>query len=353
MLVRVEFETETDDAARKKYNLIVKLLPENDSNRSAALDAKMDLIEINTYKYLLPDMIKEVPALEKYICPFHYGGIQEAGPGTKTSYASVLVLEDLRPLNYIVRMFTEDLTESEFNQGIDFMATFHFASKYLEHRKGATLPEIYPWFPKWLNSMDDLRKGELPNIFATFGESFVEIYKFLEQRNPVLIPHYKIVETRIKKMFLAVLLAAQKHPCGTHMDLWPHNLLVDSNHEKPVKIIDWQILGYTDPMIDFGIYIIYTMSIQSLNAAGISRALEIYFNRYKELCEEYNRPLERTLEEFRTFLMTYVMAFGMAWVPMFGPGFILEIPGAETKYLRVLELFVELGTTDFMVSITQ
>ena len=359
MVARVEFETEKSESKSdsnqtitEKHNLIVKLVPESTAyltqSRDFILGSKCDQTEINTYQKVLPELIQEIPELKKYICGFRYGETQEEDKANNIGYSSVLVLEDLKPQGYATKMFTETLSANEFAQGIDFLASFHVASKCLERRKNAIIPEIYSnWFKNWMVPED----GKIHGVFQFATIGYADVYKFLtECSKPDLIPSYKKLEPENKKMIRAIQAAAQKYPCGTHTDLWSQNMLVNQDSSQPIKVIDWQLFGYTDPMIDVVIYILTTLPLDSLNAPDISQAIRSYYDRYTELSQDKNIPEERAFEEMEIFFNTYGMGFILIWYVMSVSG-IRFFPSSEPKLLRVLELFVELGTPDFLLSV--
>ena len=354
MIARVEFETEpaeNDKNFRKKYNLIVKLIPDAESflpeARDCILEGKYDMVEINTYQQIFPELIREVPGLKKYVCEVYFAGIQEEDKLNKTPYTSVLVLEDLKPLGYFTKVFNETFSPDEFAQGIDFLASFHVASKCLELKEKKTIPEIYPWFKNWMV----IENGKVPSFFQHCPTGFESIYEFLaEQSKPALIPIYKKLDLQISKILEVILLAGLEYPCAAHIDLWSHNILVSRDGSKPIQVIDWQLLAYTDPMMDLAVYILTTLPLGSLNPAGISKALRAYYVRYTELCREKNIPEERNFEEIEKFFNTYGLGFVVIWYAMSSRP-IRNVPGSEAKFLRVLELLVELGTPEFLLSV--
>jgi len=358
MLVRVEFEAETPGngtTTPKKYNLIVKLLPDEhsflDGARDIIVEDKIDRLEVNTYRYLLPDLIHEIPELEKYICKLYFAGIQEEDIRTKTPYTSVLVLEDLRPLGYTTKLYNETIREQEFAQGLDFLASMHAASKSLEHRKGMKIPEIYPWFRNWLDPAAE-GKGSGSSMFSYFPAGFQAVYKFLEEQGKSeLMQQYKNIEPRVTNIDEGVLLAARDHACLIHTDMWSHNVLVNDDLEKPVKVVDWQLIAYADPMFDLAIFVLSTLPKESMNPAGISKAFGTYYKRYTELCTEKKVPVGRTLVEMENFLMTYGLSFALGWFVLTAIA-ATSIPNSGEKLIRALELFVELGTTDFLYAVT-
>ena len=354
MIARVEFETEpaeNDKNFRKKYNLIVKLIPDAESflpeARDCILEGKYDMVEINTYQQIFPELIREVPGLKKYVCEVYFAGIQEEDKLNKTPYTSVLVLEDLKPLGYTTKIYSETLSTNEFEQGIDFLASFHVASKCLELNHKKTIPEIYPWFKNWMV----VENGEVPSFFQTCSGGFENICEFLaEQSKPSLIPIYKKLELETSKILAVVILAGLEYPCAIHIDLWSHNILVNQDSSKPIQVIDWQLLAYTDPMIDLAVYMLTTLSLDSLNAADIFKALRFYYEKYAALCRDKNIPEERSFEEIEKFFNTYGLGFVIIWYAMSCRS-IRAIPGSEAKLLRVLELLVELGIPDFLLSV--
>ena len=360
MLVRVEFETEKSESeagnkiVTEKHNLVVKMIPESTpffaESRGCMLASKCDQIEIYTYQKVLPELVQEIPGLKKYICNFVYGGVQEEDKANEIEYSSACVLEDLKPQGYATKMYNETWSANEFAQGIDFLASFHVASKCLERRKNATIPEIYSnWFKNWMV----MGKWEPYSIiqFATAG--YADVYEFLAEYSKTdLIPSYKKLEAQNEKMIVTLLKAAQKYPCGTHSDLWPHNMLVNQDNSKPIKVIDWQLFGYTDPMTDVALFILTTLPIESLTPDGVSKALRSYYDRYTELCEEKHIVQDRSFEELQSFFNTYGLGFPLIWY-LCGIQQVRSIPGADPKILRSLELLVEMGVLDFLSSVVQ
>jgi thiamine kinase-like enzyme len=197
--------------------------------------------------------------------------------------------------------------------------------------------------------MDD---GKLHSMWALQTDTgYDDVEKFLAEKNKTsLIPIYKALKSTTHRIMEVILKAGKEHATTTHTDPWSHNILVNSDPQKPIKLIDWQLLGYTDPAFDLVIFVLTTLPEESLNAAGIKRALRSYYDRVEELSKVKNIPLTRTFEDFERFFNTHALAFQLVWYVTGCPA-IRSVPGADDKYLRILELFVELGNPQFILSV--
>jgi hypothetical protein len=361
ILARVKFEAEfLENNESKEFNLIVKLVPDGGGvlewAREIVMVEKLDQVEIHTYKTLLPDLIAEIPELRKYICDFHFAGIREADSKRDLPYASVIVMEDLTPQGYSTILYNGYFPTDEFRQGLDFLATFHVAGKAVEFRRKGTMREIYPWFPDWLNSRAVADPAlRIPGVFTYFTDAFPKVYKFLaEYSKPSIIPILEPIEKEAVVIFNRIMEAGQIYPCVAHGDLFSHNILLNRTEpSKTIKIIDWQLIAYADPLFDLALYILTTLNVETLNPVAVSRAVRMYYEKYEELCMEKGLPLQRTADEFEKSFNTWGLAYGViCYVISVEPFSSVEGRDvAAKKIIHVFELLIALNVPKFMLSL--
>jgi hypothetical protein len=325
----------------KRYNLIVKMIPDsgNPETRERVIRAGLDKFEILAYQQPLREMVKEVLELRKYICDLHFAGIQEEDTEKGLPYASVLVLEDLKPQGYTTPLYSKSLTKDQFDQGLHFLATLHCASKSLERKHGSKLPEIYPWLR---NLSVPIQDGRPPPFVSFLPFGFANLYDFLEENGrSSQIAIFKKLEPGVAMMMKALLYEPKsKHSLALcHMDLWSHNILVHT--QKPIKVIDWQASKYTQPLYDLAGYMAMTLPLDFLNGEGISAALHAYFNKYAQLCGASEVLIDRNWTETQKFFSSRALPFGLLW-------FVLcfessrNVPGSKTRLLKTIDFFLAL-----------
>lgn len=101
-VIRITCKPESDD--KKVFNLIIKILPSDEAFKALVTSEKFDKTEIYFYEKIVPKLVEIVPDLKPYLCPFYYGNVQEVDQTKGHKYASVLILEDLKPQgNYTIK----------------------------------------------------------------------------------------------------------------------------------------------------------------------------------------------------------------------------------------------------------
>jgi len=74
--------------SNQSFSLVIKLLPESDM-RAVILAEKFDETEIQFYQALMPELIRVVPDLKRYLCRSYYGKVQQEISASNQSYSSV------------------------------------------------------------------------------------------------------------------------------------------------------------------------------------------------------------------------------------------------------------------------
>jgi len=349
LMARIEFE----DEANEKHNYIVKLLPSMNSSvesaREIVLNDKFDKIEIESYRELLPKLTKEFPVLENYICKAIYAEIQNEDVKAGIPYSSVIVMEDLKPMGYSTIHFTELINEKIFYQGLDFLGNFHVSSLCLEKKAKSSLPNIYPWSVNWYNP-DTYEESKLPGLFSLLPGAIPFVFQVLERNSKDhLMPIFKKIGANMNDILIKILRKGQQHPCLIHGDLWPHNFLI--HQDKPIKVIDWQLLGYTDPTYDLACYIISTLNAETLDVESVEKALVYYYNLYEKLCKQHGLTPSRTWEEFKKQFYTYGIGFAQVWAMSGGECLANMKCDGNDKLVKIYELFETLKAQEFLVSL--
>ena len=350
LMARVSFLTE----ASEEFNLIIKLVPDNESMdgaRDLCLHDKLDQVEIKAYLIYASDMIQVFPEIKKNICEHYYAKIQPENIELKIPYSSVIILKDLKPQGYGVKNFYEGIPSKRYNEVLDFMIQLHVSSKCIEEKHpGKTLRDIYPWLSNWFLPIS--LGGSVPQVSTFFENGFKLAIEAIQKHSskPEISKIYQKVGEKSKEIYQKILEVGQKNACAIHGDLWTYNILIPENDDSPLKIIDWQFFGYADPGFDLSIFTMSLLHPDELTPAKVHETLKYYYNQVKNLSKSkglLNYP-DRSFEEFEHCFNMY----GLGYVMMvFIPGFEVmgQLPNAMEKVMKILELLVEVGAPQFLL----
>ena len=345
-IFRISCHTEPkDDEKSRQLNLIVKTLPAGESefekmNRQLSVDQNFDIIEINFYKYVLPDIIKELPELESYLCKFYTGFISQQPRN------SVIILEDLKAqCYYSVNFLTGELNQPQIEQGVKFIAKFHYAGNAVLHKKEAKTPnEMYPF----LAGM----KGEfsLRNYFLE-GYSTLDEFFASQNRSPEFRRYFAQLGTDPSEIVDSIFAELYKPKSLLHGDPWVNNVLLNDNPDLPsVKFIDWQLVTAGDPVWDIALTIVTFLPASKLNKENVVSLFKLYFDTYVDYCRrnELDVLITREYEEFLRDFLTYGMSLIYMWFSMARDRFVNNLP----RYLGIYEfLYKEVDIVPFLLSV--
>lgn len=296
-MVRLSFQTNDG----KRHNILIKLLPTNAEFKQAAMTEKLDEKEILFYEMIRPKLLKASPAFQKNLCTFYCA---KKGFFGSDEYASMIVMEDLKPSGYQMLNPKSPNWEDNLVKVVDCIAEFHMASLALDRTSKAKIPELFPHLLE--NSWDgiiEIAKSDLPKLQAILGESDVP---------EDVRAAYKLTNEDLDKHLKIVLEECSKHPCLIHGDLWPSNIMMVEDSDLPVKLIDWQLLSYRDPSLELVVTIMNCLPNDKLTRENLTKYCKIYLDRMGAL----GADLGRSESEFHQFFETWAMAYAHLWFLM-------------------------------------
>lgn len=324
----------------RQFNLIVKLLPQIKEIRDTLIELSFDKIEIQAYEKVIPGLISQVPELSDYICPFIFGKFLES----EHDYRSVMVMQDLKPLNFFTYDFGDDnIPPFVLDSGIDFLAMLHFAGSALENSKGKKMNELYS-----VLKIDVSLFISKCHIWVV--EGFPMVFKKLANVKPEVKEAYVSLQPFIGEIMIDLMKKSAENPSIIHADLWSNNILCYKDASKVPKVIDWQILRYQDAGLDLAVFLTSTLPTKDITMKNIQSMVVKYWNCLETCYKERNllQLLRRSRADFEQFFRTYGLAYAVIW-------FILSMPSFEGKSLerivRVYEFFYEAGVISFMLSL--
>lgn len=317
-------------------SIIVKLLPKKPEYLSMVLADNTDEREILFYSQIAPDLLEITPSLQKHICICYHAQIIKQNPALNISRDSIVVMEDLKLTGYKMMEIAGSETETVTNSLLSFLAQLHFSAHAVSARRNKSLDKLYPFLQginenrAWEVEIETMFEEAYPN-FKNLMTSFnlEHVYKEFER----LIPY----TTEIIKM---VEQSGRKNPCLIHADIWPPNIMV--NDKLPVKILDWQLMGYRDVAFDLSIMLFTVLPKDLFTKQYLSKCLKVYWLEFEELCDkdpEYKEKIPRkSWEDFETYFFSWGAAF--AYLMMI-PGFIEAYQKDWPKFINVFRVMCE------------
>ncbi|CAL8138278.1 unnamed protein product [Orchesella dallaii] len=302
-ICRISYQTKNGES----HHIIVKLLPEQSKWLEFALMDLSDEREIKFYTIVLPDLLKVVPELQENICVFYNGTVIPANPELETKRQSMIIMEDLKPLGFEMMSFAGNDSETVLQSLITFMARLHFGAFSVEAEKGIPLPKLYP-FMQGISDTEEWRSQ-----VESLSE---EGYKLLEQ----MLVSQKMPSSvwaayeRLKPFTASILKAVEengrKNPCLVHTDVWPPNIMIHNN--LPVKVLDWQLLGYRDVAYDLSIMLVTAIPKENLTKDNLRKWIRRYYEEFESLCQNSkngDKIKRKSWEDFEEFFFTWGAAF--------------------------------------------
>lgn len=327
--------------SKKQYNLIVKLIPLVEDMRQVVIAMNFDKVEVVAYQKVIPALIAQVAELNEYICPFIFGKFLES----ERDYSSVLVMEDLKPLNYCTFDFgNNNITELQLEQGINFLAMFHLAGSALEESEGKKIDELFP-----------LLKGDVFRLISVFQSMMPGTYpcllETLKASSTEVRDAYASLEQDMNEIIEKILLKAIECKNLIHGDPWCNNIMYNTDPSKSPKVIDWQTLSYMDVTIDLAIHITSCLPTAKITRGKVQELVKKYWELFDGLCKQRNlsHAQPRSWTQFETFFKTYGLAFAVIW---FISSMVHVYTGNELeRIVKVFDFFKEEGVLDFMSSL--
>ncbi|KAH8277012.1 hypothetical protein KR026_003906 [Drosophila bipectinata] len=251
VMTRIYVDYQQGDKVAKNQSYIVKqaLSPETDIQTAVVGD--LYLREMNMFEFILPKM-KEI--------------LQEAGiNGKLTADAivvdrelSVIILEDLAPLNYINADRVKQLDLDHAKMALEMLARFHAAGIILKQRHPELLAECFftNLFSRGKQSNAEVYPG-LYRAFMRFINTQPELERIYGEKLEKLSPHIMEYGARAYDVTEQELLTL------IHGDYWTTNIMYQYDKEgnpQEVICIDFQCSNCTSPVID--LHYFYTTSLR-------------------------------------------------------------------------------------------
>lgn len=331
------------------HSIIVKLLPTNPKWLEFALVDCSDQREIEFYSIVLPDLLEVVPSLQENVCVYYNGAVHPANENEGTPRASMLVIEDLKAKGFEMMDFSGDGTEYVTHNLVVFLARLHYAARAISVKRGKPLPELYP-FMQGVSDLQQIRWKE--QMEGLCEDGFNQLEHLLKSQNidKSVWERYKKLKPFMSEIVDKIENSGKVDPCLIHGDIWPPNIQV---HEKlPVKVLDWQLLGYRDVAFDLSIMLYTVLPQDKLNNENLRKLLKIYWEEFEKMCKEgeYADKItgRRTWEQLEEFFFTWGAAFGfMVFLPS------IECYGKDfAKFANVLRVVCEENNlTEFLLKV--
>lgn len=326
-MCRVEFKTKAGDVKK----IIIKLLPTDPKWLELALADGSDEREINFYSIALPGLLEVIPEFEENVCKIYHGSVRPADAAKGLPKASILIMEDLKSIDYEMMNFSGD--SRAVNSLITCLTRYHVGSLAVEACKGKPMPELYPFmqggdknFTIQMKKFCDDGYVPLRELLSSEGVSneVIECYEKLQPYTEVMV---NIIDDKSKTA-----------PCMVHGDIWPPNTQV--HNSLPIKLIDWQLVGYRNPTIDLINSIYLILPQEELNLENVRRLVKLYQAEAEKLCKD--KGLEDKIklwdwEEFDKFCFTW----GASFLFMLMLGSMECMEKDKAKYANVFRVMCE------------
>lgn len=231
----------------------------------------------------------------------HYtpGFLPEGGENSPEAPESILVLQDMRPLEYRAAHFTRGLKLCEAKCAILAIANVHALSLAFKIKENINLNERYPYLfqtSKATESYQHLVEQGLPQLFR-FLERKSVCDKELDALTKIR-PHTKtIIENLLQPI----------EPLGliTHTDFWSNNLLfkkdIQDERVSNCVILDWQMVTYSRPTNDIALLLISSLP-SNVRREYTEKLLDLYYTTMKNNLKKFTIDLETDLEYSRANL---------------------------------------------------
>ncbi|KAF5290887.1 hypothetical protein FQA39_LY14567 [Lamprigera yunnana] len=301
LAVGVKYRLEADIFS---LSFIIKLLPQDPFSRFFVTEAQFDLREIKFYTQIVPDLEKfqteqvegspiALPIPKCYYAHYSAGSIEpEPSPPE-----SVLVLENIKPRNFVGAEFSRGLTLQQTKAAMTSIAQIHGLSLCLKIKERKSLSERYPFLfqtSKATDSYQQLVERGLPQL-AQFLEKRPGLENVLECLNAI--------KPNTKEVIESLLLPEEPMSLITHTDFWCNNLMfrekTDGNCE--CIILDWQMVTFSRPTNDLALLLISSVSAD-IRRTHTETLLDGYWEALKTMCRTLKLDVEVELEYNRNKL---------------------------------------------------
>ncbi|CAG7834657.1 unnamed protein product [Allacma fusca] len=303
-----------DGEEEKTENLIVKIPPNDKSDREMAQMAQVDKREIHFYTEAAIDLQKWIKSRNAdiklsipkcYFAKYHAQPLQDDGDNLSDA-ESVLVLQDLRPLGFTMRDFNSGLTLDEAKAALKQIAIVHGTSWAFQESTGEPLDD------KWDFAYRPRKAASAYKMMIEQG--FPTLAEFLDRQKPEgpeLLTKLKALHPRAADLLCELLVppAPPAPSCLTHMDFWCNNLLFrkrtppdgsetesnkngsselesdDDNGETECQILDWQMMAISRPTHDVAL-LLFTSLTPETRHLHMDSLLQYYWNVFQETAQK-------------------------------------------------------------------
>jgi len=344
-MVRVGFMDEEDF----RHCFMIKLLPVSTTDstqelRSIVTSENMNGREVFFYASLKVDLERLVPELGQYFVQCYKAVKDDSGN-------SLLILQDLTPDGFLMPSFSDGLSDHHFTLSLDFITKFHFAGELLQEEHGGTpLPQVYPALNSWHVVPKEPSSSSLFNQFKSlswFPEGLQFVANHVLGNSPAMSQDFLRLIPHAEKIIRFIAAAGSKFPTVIHDDLWPHNFLYRGFGDG-LKVIDWQLLGYTDPCYDLASFILASSPIQDINRTRVTNVLQTYYKLKEGFHSQRNLGIERSWRDFESFFDSIGLGYGLVWFAMSADS-IHANPNYRPKLYRIFEFLWEASIPQFLL----
>lgn len=292
---------QTSENVQKRLEFFVKLLPENESQRSFAIETGAFYKEHSFYAKLVPLLLqKNLNFIKDSIPDCYYTRLYEAA-----------VFENLSIKGFVTKDQRFSLTLDCVLLSLKALAKLHgsflILEEILKHEKSFYFTERYSEEFKesfYSNSKicKDLLRSDKNGVKT-------EIDMFLQH-----VSHKEREKLKVKIDDFITRYPEWVKPSKTfkntlcHGDLWAANLMFKFTDEKAVdcKLVDFQSYRYVPPIHDV-LCFIYFSTDRKFRQENISMVIEAYYEELTKILNEFGYNNEKVLprKEFEESLMFY------------------------------------------------
>lgn len=299
-LLTVEVKDESSDEDQvKALTFFVKTLPDSPVVKNNVLDESTFVEEVRFYNEVRPVMV-EGHNTERW------------SPRCYFASRDTLVFEDLRFQGYNVPKHNL-LDEPSLKSALSTLARFHASSLITEARLGKTLKQAYP----------EAFEEKMYTNLNRFGKATIVGFDTIS----IMAERFGLDSSLVPKMYDRIYWAvrAKQGSCNVicHGDLWMNNLMFDSSDPPKCVLVDFQILRYASPTLDFGMFLFLHTTPQYRKKSELD-IFKHYYLALRDILLQSN--VNVNIPSYKSILKDYQerRLVGMAYGALYLPGIYLK-----------------------------